>query len=389
MLRDERDDNRLNLIDDPWLPCIAADGERCEVGLRELLHECHMLRDLEVESPLVSATLYRLILAFLHSCLNGPRSTEQWISIYKQHCFPVAKIERYVEQWRHRFELFHPTHPFYQCENFQLAIPRSAGQLARACFNLDAEAPAQLTAAQAARALVAIHGFALGGGAGTSSARFGKHPNFSHAPLVGRNTVLLKGRTLFESLMFNLLIYHDDSLGTDRPAWERDANIRKPGERVCNGYLDLLTWQSRCISLVPEPGGVRHMYYAQGETFARHTRPVDPLTISQRASQLSATPATTHEPDWDAWSDGRLPALAQLAALFRDGQLGHAPPVRCAVLGIINERARVVGWTHDEYTLPMRLMHDPNCVVCHAAGVGRSDFQNRSRHFFIFPSDVQ
>jgi CRISPR type I-E-associated protein CasA/Cse1 len=367
MLNHDRDEIRFNLIDDPWLPCITRENERCEVGLRELLHECQTFRDLDVESPVIAAGIYRLILAFLHSALSGPRTPDEWVAIYRQHAFPTAKIERYVERWRNRFELFHPTHPFYQCSNFQLAIPRAANQLAPSCVKEHKKPPDLLTPAQVARALVANQSFALGGGAGTSSARFGKHPNFSHAPLVARNVVLLKGRSLFESLLFNLPLYNEDPLGADRPAWERESNICKPGERSCNGYLDLLTWQSRCVSLIPERGGVRHMYYAQGEILNRDTRPEDPLTLPHRASRHGEPSVVPRDRDWDVWGNGRLPALTQLGGLFREGLLGHAPPIHCAVLGMINERAHVIGWTNESFSVPMRLLHDPNCAVCHSA----------------------
>ena len=37
----------------------------------------------------------------------------------------------------------------------------------------------------------------------------------------------------------------------DIPAWERDEDTR-PEDRSPNGYIDLLTWQSRRIRLHPE-----------------------------------------------------------------------------------------------------------------------------------------
>ena len=363
MLNRERDGADFNLIDDPWIPCISLDGVRSEFSLRALLHECHTLSDLNIESPLVTAGLYRLILALLHSALNGPRTPEQWVSLYRQQGLPVSTIEHYVERWRPRFGLFHRTHPFYQCSNFQLAVPRPATQLEQSPVHEISETPALLSPAQAARALVANQCFALGGGIGTSSARFGKHPNFSHAPLVGQTVVLLKGRSLFESLMFNLLILSEDESGFSAPAWERECAVRKPGEHPCDGYLELLTWQSRCVNLIPESGGVRYMFYAQGETLSRNARPRDLLAIRGLASR---TQDTRREPNWEN-TGSRPMALTQIVKIVQDGLLPHGASIRCSLLGVVSERTRVVGWMNENFAVPMRLIHN-TCAVCQSSG---------------------
>ena len=41
------------------------------------------------------------------------------------------------------------------------------------------------------------------------------------------------------------------------PAWEREAETVK-GEKSLHGYLDLLTWQSRRILLIPEGNNCRN-----------------------------------------------------------------------------------------------------------------------------------
>ena len=125
-----------------------------------------------------------------------------------------------------------------------------------------------MTAHAVARALVAHQAFAVGGGRSPTGYT-------SHAPLVGSVAVILVGDNLFETLMFNLVMYDQKksrpipASETDRPSWERDHPIL-PGEpRPVLGYLDLLTWQSRAIRLVPQGDQVNprvsHLYYGQGE----------------------------------------------------------------------------------------------------------------------------
>ncbi len=374
----------FNLIDEPWLSCVTREHTRREYSLREILHEADAISDLSCDSPLVKTGLYRLLLALLHSALQGPRTSAEWSSIFQQRHFPIQKIEDYIELWRTRFDLFHPTQPFFQCSNFQLATPRHASQLTPdappegaveiATHLGGGDAPPLLSFAAAARSLIANQAFALGGGAGTCSARFGKHPNFTHAPLVGQTAVFLKGRTLFETLMLNLLIQRDDRpLG--RPAWERESNIRSPGVRACGGYLELLTWQSRCVQLIHEPNGVRLMYYAQGELLdASHSsasswRPHDPLTLSYlyagRAQGVRQTIDRTPWRDcgylfWRRGSDRdqRPAALRQFEELCRSGCFSVAPAIQCELLGMANERAKVLAQTDLALPIPQRLVDD-------------------------------
>src|SRR5262249_1174695 len=76
--------------------------------------------------------------------------------------------------------------------------------------------------------------------------------------LVKSAVVIAKGDNLFQTLMLNLVHYSaDDEMPfafkakADRPAWERDDEPR-PVDRRYDGYLDLLTWQSRRVKLVAE-----------------------------------------------------------------------------------------------------------------------------------------
>lgn len=61
----------FNLIDEPWIPCIALDGQSIEYGIRDTLLKAHELREICDDSPLVTVALHRLLLAILYRIHSG------------------------------------------------------------------------------------------------------------------------------------------------------------------------------------------------------------------------------------------------------------------------------------------------------------------------------
>ena len=89
---------------------------------------------------------------------------------------------------------------------------------------------------------------------GRTVQKFGSADN---APLVKGAISLVQGENLLQTLMLNLHKYnHYDeepfkSKPDDLPIWERNDETLAI-DRYPKGYLDLLTWQSRRIRLIPE-----------------------------------------------------------------------------------------------------------------------------------------
>jgi len=398
----------FDLIDEPWLPCITSAGQRKQVGLREALAEAHDLMTLRDTSPLVTAALHRVLLALLHRAFDGPRSEDDWRQFYGGGRFDAGVIDTYLGKWSRRFDLFDDAHPFYQVGGFEVLSGKSkrasptpatkmmheiAGGNNPTLFDHTFDSEGRpLSPAQSARALVTAQAFGLGGLAG------GGRPNFKHAPLVRGVMTLLRGHTLFETLMLNLLIYDDDEpiegqrLQEDSPAWERDAPTRLR-ERKCTGYLDLLTWQSRRVRLLPEDRGVRWMFYAPGEGFpsrgASVARPPDPMWFyrldddEMAVVRLSQDRALWRNSDslfafsaQNRHRDQRPLAFQQAAYLKGDGSLTQSDLWRCALLGLATnpERAAdVKRWAHEDLPVPSELLEDENLVNLLRAGLQKSE----------------
>src|SRR5579875_3851362 len=103
----------FNLLDEPWVPCVMADGSAQELSLADALLRAHEVRELFDESPLVTVALHRLLLAILHRNF-GPASIGEWFQLWRRGRWNEETLKAYFTRWHERFELFHPERPFYQ-----------------------------------------------------------------------------------------------------------------------------------------------------------------------------------------------------------------------------------------------------------------------------------
>ncbi len=250
----------FNLIDEKWIPCIRGDDRFVTLTLRELFTEAHNLYDIAGDTPLQTAALYRLLIAILLRVYQPTAPDfEIWQEMWRSPTWDMDRLNAYLDKWRHRFDLFDKEWPFYQSGSDDsrvrpkpiTSIKYGNGFLHNPLFDHDNEAVEQpLTAAAAARNLITVQTFGLGGG------HMGM---FNDAPWSKGILFFVQGNTLKETLFLNLLPYPDESrtvIGIadtegDAPAWEQDDPFSAKGGHPL-GYLDYLTWQNRRILLFPE-----------------------------------------------------------------------------------------------------------------------------------------
>lgn len=270
----------FNLIVDPWIPCMDLEGQRGELGIRDVLLNAHRLRGLDTDSPLTAIAICRLLLAVLHRVM-GPEDEGTWLAHWSQGAWEPAALDAYLEEWLERFDLLHPDpgRRFFQAiptEEFGsksiLHLVHSQGHTPT-LFTHDTDVSgAGLTPAEAARALVTAHSCQLGGliGAGVSA---------PSSPAARGISFIAIGSNLFETLALNWFPYPDQDVFTtqpdDRPAWEMDdpfgterrvVRVKGKDEILPLGYLDYLTWQNHRIWL-GEPGAdglIREVYMGVG-----------------------------------------------------------------------------------------------------------------------------
>jgi CRISPR system Cascade subunit CasA len=289
----------FNLTTAPWIPCEFLDGRQAELSTRDTLVEAHRLREIVDPSPLVVAVLHRHLLAVLHRSYDGPKTTAEWSAIGRTRRVDVTKVETYTESVRERMDLFHPSRPFAQVRGLiqqfpadpidALALERSKWGLARELFqHRPTHFRASMAPAEAARALLAHQAFATGG-----LVKKPREPtSATAAPLVRAAMVLLRGRSLFQTLLSNLLVYDPEqnepivANRDDAPAWECESlprllPLKREPKRLPRGWLDLLTWLSRRVELVAEDDRVVGFVRCVGQGLAEES-PLEPMVAYRR-----------------------------------------------------------------------------------------------------------
>lgn len=298
----------FDLLSQPWIPVLRADGRPDLVGIRGALRGAPDLLSVDADSPLVTAAIHRLLLAVLHRVIDGPADTDAWEAVWTAGRFDESMLDAYFARWASRFDLFDARHPFLQdpqvaateAKPVAILLPEAASER-NPTLLFDHTVEARLSPAQAVCALLVSH---LYGTPGLVTPHPSDPKKSAQAgPLTGAATVLARGRTLFETLCLNLVRYAPTDAepiagdATDRPNWERTEAL-VPGERTVRGWLDELTWLSRGILLHPETDGdgstvVRRAAMTRGEERYRGAAGsrsrTEPVFLAFRANSQAKT----------------------------------------------------------------------------------------------------
>lgn len=371
----------FNLLESPWMPCTLLDGSPVQLGLRDALVRAHEVRELHGNSPLETVSLYRLLLAALHRIVDGPADWREWRRLWQARRWDEESVDSYLTRWRHRFNLFDPERPFYQAADERIGdagpINRLIHEMAHGNnatlfdHHLEEDNP-PLSSAQAARAVVAIQAFGIGGFG------MGRLPH-TDGPCAGGIVFLVQGETLFGTLALNLLRYPDErlpgrALESDCPVWEMDEPF-SPERSVPLGYLDYLTWQNRRILLFPERVGgdtvVRRMTEAPGPRLKKDI--LEPMHHYGSKGSRGARALSFRE-GRALWRDSaallqlhnegiRPPrAFDWLANLVYEGCLEARQTRRYQALGMSKSRAKVNFYRSERMPLPFEYLRK-ECLV--------------------------
>ncbi len=374
----------FNLVDEPWIPCLTADGKSVDLGLRDILHRAHTLQGLYGESPLVVAALYRLLLAVLHRVVEGPRDARQWAELWRSEHWDALAVDTYLDRWRERFELFHPKRPFYQHQSdtprektvMDLLPEVASGNNATLFDHHYQEGDLALSPAEAARCLLFVQSCSFAGGSGLAPR------SSSDGPWARGVVFMIEGDNLFQTLALNLLPYRDmaergiRNTEADRPIWEADDPM-EPHRQYPLGYLDYLTWPTRSIWLHPEVQDgravVRRLSMAPGLRLARGL--LDPFNHFRIDEKRGHVPYRFNERRvlWrDSASFIRLHSTKEvlppetilwLADLVADGELDAHRVYRYMALGMANRQAKVEFYRWEHLPLPAPFLKEEGLVA--------------------------
>lgn len=399
----------FNLIDQPWIPCIADEGKFVEVSLRGLLARAHELREISCETPIMSASILPLALAILHRVF-GPEDYDEWEMLWQAGKFDMNRLEDYFEEWHDRFDLFHPERPFYQAFDnrvesksiIHIVHPMgNTGTLFNHITDVTDNARVKLSPAEAARHLIAARYFKIGG-PGPWGTRYG--PSFTDS-IFSRGVIFWAcGANLFETLLLNLVEYSDEGTipqkrtDEDMPAWEMEhfyarrsmtrdhqdyltdqtdqrPNIKKIPETLPFGYLDYLTWSNNRIQLIPEMDGesVVVRKYAAAPAFNLSSDVICPQKRQEKKEKGDLTGEYRFlyfREDKALWrsyytllpksNEGyRPPTVVQwLSSLAQEGPRDDDYPIRLIATGMLTNQGKPIFYRREVMPLPLELLRE-------------------------------
>lgn len=299
----------FDMVRQPWVP-VLIEGRREDLSLRDTLLQAHQVEGLAVDDPLEAVAVFRqVLLPVVLDALGLPRSEEEWGSRWEAGRLDADTIATYLEEHVDCFDLFHSECPFAQVAGLRTdrdeTKPVSLLQPAIAtgnnvplfCSRTEADPPT-LSPGAAVRLLLAAHCWDTAaiktGALGDPRVTAGKTTGNPTGPLGRLGVVIPIGRTLAETIVLSTPIVPQGLRRDDRPQWRAAPFDATWAQRPALGLLDLLTWQSRRIRLVPDDDG--------------RQRPVVRRVVLAAGDRLDPIP--DYEPH-TAWRQEQKPAAGQ------------------------------------------------------------------------------
>ncbi|MFO7173568.1 MAG: type I-E CRISPR-associated protein Cse1/CasA [Bacillota bacterium] len=358
---------RFNVLYERWIPVEDQTGRVEELSLLEVLERAENPRvtgsgrpalvAINDPAPPIQFGLYRLLIAFIQDALPV-RTVADLTNLYKQGRFDMAAVERYVaEVGERRFDLFDPEWPFLQSPpgpddakstvsvaNLFFHLPTGTNVIH---FHHAYEDGQAIAPAVCARALTAIAPFMTAGGRGYSPSVNGSPPWY----------VLVRGETLFETLLLNCCVVPLGLPGDTPVAWRSREPVVPGQERPCRSLGEGFTWQPRRVRLIPGEGGrctysgvespvlVREIVYGPGYKHAEGDGWIDPNVAYVESDRRQ--PLRPRE-DRDLWRDiGPLMLLRKEDYRTEDGRISYSRPLVVTQVRRLKEERRIPRTTHE------------------------------------------
>lgn len=339
----------FNLLDEPWIMVLDSGGAERELSILDVFDRAHRVSAISGEVPTQGFAITRMLLAFLHRALDGPRDQNDWAALWAQRTLPMQQIADYAVRVRPRFDLFDPRFPFFQVPGLRTARGEVSG-LEKIVADVPNGEPLFTTRsaaslrsirpAEAARWLVHVHAFdpsgIKSGAVGDPTVKGGRGYPIGTGWSGQLGGVLPQGDNLHATLLLNLVARDaEDYLrvggSADVPPWEREPDTASwSDDKPPSGAIDLYTWQTRRVRLVGDRRGVTGVVLANGDKIQPQNRFRDePHTAWRHSEPQSKKHKTTvymprtHDQERSVWRG--LAALLPSTAP-RGGRGGEPSP---------------------------------------------------------------
>lgn len=413
----------FDLTSQPWIQVRTLDGDLAQLSIIDVLASAHELSEIVGEIPTQAFAINRLLLAILHCALDGPADVGQWKELWAQPELPSGPIKAYLAEYQNRFDLLHPSTPFFQVADLHTAKDETFG-LERIIADAPTGRPYFTTRlgaalesidfAEAARWLVHCQAFdpsgIKSGAVGDNRVKAGKgYPiGVAWSGLIGG--ILCEGKTLRETLLLNLIAssaYATDT-DSDRPVWERPPQTAQQeviDGRPPTGPLDLYTWQARRIRLVTTGNRVTGVLICNGDKLEpQDLHGLEPMTVWRRSAnqekqrqQPVVYMPRQHDPERSLWRgiEALLPSqanrvphgeaaqmlapicLAWIGRLQFEGALPGDYLVRTRAIGMqyINQSAIVGELVDDSLSMRIVLLSEASTALAEQVIIAATNLQ--------------
>ncbi|GAB3552954.1 CRISPR system Cascade subunit CasA [Actinopolyspora lacussalsi] len=348
-------DTVFNLLDEPWITVLDSSGSQQRVSILDAFERAPWLGMIDGEVPTQGFAIKRLLLAFLHRAIDGPRDQDEWEQLWKADELPLERIHDYARQVRPRFDLFDTEAPFFQVASLHTAKNEISG-LEKIVADVPNGEPyftsrsaaslRRIDAAEAARWLVHAHAFdpsgIKSGAVGDPKVKGGRGYPIGTGWAGQLGGVLPQGANLRETLLLNLVSRDVETFvriggKDDVPPWEREPDgPEHQDDRPPRGAIDLYTWQTRRVRLAGDRDGVTGVLLANGDKIQPQNRQsLDPHTAwrysdpqSKKFKKTVYMPQT-HDPNRSVWRGiaAMLPSISGRRIGSGDSQRYLAPGV--------------------------------------------------------------
>ncbi|MEK0306127.1 type I-E CRISPR-associated protein Cse1/CasA [Bifidobacterium favimelis] len=323
-----------NLLDRPWVNVTYTDGHVCEVSLKTLLLDAHLIREISGDMPQQTLPILRTALAVLYRAYGkdhhglaekGDNSVlmSYWKFIWDSGRFDQGILKEYLDEFHDRFYLFDSENPFYQTPGLEYYAGKGEyegiGELIadvpkpeKFLFSMRAKNELDsVSSAEAARWLLFFQAYDIAGNKPAVVGETHSHKNKVAAPhsrvgtgwLGALGGIYLEGPSLFHTLMLNWALVNPQAKeesdrwfgnSKDLAPWERKA----PGPDMNldyrpTGVVDMLTLQSRRVRLIPDRSKTRvvGIIKCYGDCItAENMDGMEPMTAWRKGSRRRATP---------------------------------------------------------------------------------------------------
>lgn len=318
-----------DLTSERWIQVRWADGSSGRCSIEGAFEQAHEIRSLDGEVATQAAAVLRFLLAILHRAAPLPVEDDvgAWESLWSRGRLDADPIKEYLNRYRDRFDLLHPSAPFYQVADLTTAKGEYAS-LSRLVPDVPAGHQFFTTRTlasldtmpldEAARWILHAQAFdpsgIKSGALGDDRVRNGKGYPIGVAWCGWLGLIIAEGSTLFETLLLNFGP-SDHDYSSDSAVWERPPQTaavdsrRSLGVDCPAGVADLFTWQSRRIRLRVENGLATGVLLCNGDDLAPvNMQRYEPMTAwrqsAPQAKKLGVTKALmprAHRFDWAIW----------------------------------------------------------------------------------------